>query len=88
MGLGMPADRARSAGADAVALGASAGRLDERRMMREAQIIVAAESKVAAPLDDEVRPVSAFHHAPAAAEPGARELVELQGEIGHGGSLG
>ena len=84
----MPADERGGAGTDAVALGAAACCLDERRMMREAQIVVAAEREVAAALDGEVRPVRAFHHAAAPSEPGTRELVELQGEIGHGGSLG
>jgi len=62
--------------------------LHQRRMAGEIEVVIAAERQVAAIIDGEVGPVRAFHRSAAAGEPGSRELVEPEGKIGHGGSLG
>jgi hypothetical protein len=88
MRFGVAADQRRGAGSDAVALGPAARRLDERRMVRKTEVVVAAEREVAVAIDQEVRPVRALDRAATPRQPGACQLVEARGEIGHGGSLG
>jgi len=70
----MAAHQMRSTGTDAVARGALLRGRDQVRVIRQAEIIVAAEGKVLLAIDRDVRALGAFQYAA-----GAQQALLLQG---------